>query len=94
MSEKRDTQFAGFADLLFDDLIASDAANEVGADLYWGPKYVKEVQTIFARRAFDLVKHVLGFVPQLLNAEIGPEVTVDEVAGVIPDLTNWPEVTD
>lgn len=85
----RDTHFASFAQLLWDDLLA-ELDRQLGMTLLLTPKEQKIVKDIFAQRAYDLIEHACN---QLENAEYElrywpSEQVIDEF---IPDLTQWPE---
>jgi hypothetical protein len=78
----RDTQFAGFATLLFEELKNTEAFEIVDAEQFWGGNLKAEVQRIIAQRAYDLVKYIL-------SAASG-QTNIDEVMPFIPDMTEWP----
>lgn len=83
MSNPRDTQFAGFAALLANDIQnASDVFIDTIDDL-WLEKW----ERVIARRAYDFAKHVLGEV----SYDGAPYL--DSHVQNISDLTQWPEVS-
>jgi hypothetical protein len=95
VSEIRDTQFAGFAELLWKDI--SSSLNLIS--LEYSPKqsvdeYIEESIT---RRAYDLVFHAADALNKLraLDASYKDEVgvTIPAIIQRIPDMTEWPEVS-
>lgn len=76
-SPTRDTQFAGFAELLWKELIATDAE-----------RYGDQQRELIAQRAYDLVKHTTSYIGDCVANVFA---SVDEVVGMIPDLVEWPE---
>ena len=73
---ERDAHFQGFAKLLYDELENLHYRRPFTPD-----GYVREVQTIIARRAYDLMIHTLYHSRY--------DRTVPSVS--IPDMTAWPE---
>jgi len=81
-ANERDTHFTGFAKLLYDELENLRYRRPFTPD-----EYVREVQTIIARRAYDLVFHTLMEVdPAWLDM-----LDTSEWTGRIPDMTEWPK---
>jgi len=84
----RDTQFAGFAKLLWEELLELrgrgyiDVANDM-MDEEWNAEY----RQIIARRAYDLVGHALENIDPNDLDRLSP----DERVLKMPDLTEWPE---
>src|SRR2546429_8863276 len=85
----RDTQFSGFAKLLFDELSERGLVAIVNK-IFKGPADLlmqaqEEVnqltQKIIAQRAYDLVAHVL------FDHEALEDISVEEIT----DLTEWPK---
>lgn len=84
----RETQFVGFAKLLYEDFLRQAEDEASTQDIYmpdYPDKWRVIVEQIIAERAYDLVVHVLGCgIPQWMPLE---EVSISQ----IPDLTQWPE---
>ena len=88
MSDERDTKFAGFAELLLQELQPDLAMLFValGSPLKSSDQEVRVAENIIARviaqRAYDLAVHIVDAVRETML----PESIVDD----IPDLTEWP----
>lgn len=88
----RDTQFAGFAEALFENL----PWNEINIDMEW-PGWQEKWELYIARRAYDLVEHsfsgVREFQPHatILSDEEEKRYIRDNVMPQIPDLTELPK---
>ena len=85
----RDTQFAGFAKLVVEDL-------RLHGGFPMRPVNRSEVrpliERIIARRAYDLAYHVMSETTVGMAAENeGGELSRQENIDAIPDLTHWPE---
>lgn len=72
----RDTQFLGFAELLFSDLPWGDINIDMEQE-GWKERW----KQLIAQRAYDLVKYAVSCTSDY----------VDEWIGDIPDLTEWPD---
>jgi len=79
----RDTQFAGFAQAIYDEMTMNVILSENRHD---ADVLRQEQLRIMARRAYDLVEHTINHAP------------VDEFEGDkgfdardIPDMSQWPE---
>jgi hypothetical protein len=87
----RDTQFTGFAKLLFDELYNNDDMFFDTADPHWH----EEWQKVIARRAYDLSQHTVGYCLDYLH-ECGVELSGtmnSRIQPSIPDMTRLPEVS-
>ena len=74
----RDTQFAGFAKMLWQELYH---------EIDWQQDSGEGVEQIIARRAYDLVSHtLLNTGPMMLDC-----YSHEEQVAAIPDMTTWPE---
>ena len=84
---ERDTHFAGFARLLWDEF--ENLGHRLPLDFNFTPdNWTREVQKIIARRAYDLMAHAIEYIkPEVYE---GHSATW-ESAGDIPDMTTWPE---
>ncbi len=83
MSEQRDTQFAGFAKLLFDETLFMDE---------------DDMKRHMARRIHDIVQHTIGYSLEYMH-ECGVELAASgawnsRIQPTIPDATKWPEWMD
>jgi hypothetical protein len=78
MSTDRDTHFSGFARLLWIDIVQSPE----WPTIYLSEETVEQVKQIIAQRAYDLVEHVMTYVP-ITEYEFG----IDN----IPGLAEWPK---
>lgn len=79
----RDTQFAGFAQKLFDDLPWDD----INIDMErsgWEDRWMERI----ARRAYDLVEHVCWHIS---DAESDGRLTEKAMLDRVPDLTELPK---
>lgn len=87
ITSPRDTQFAGFAKLLMQELIQADTGNiHTGDD----GALSRTWEALIARRAYDLVTHtVLSLGPANLDV-----LTADECVQRVPDLAELPTVED
>jgi hypothetical protein len=83
VASTRNTQFAGFAKALVDDLFKEGSA--------WLKR--EQCEKIIAQRAYDLVAHTLNMVPHLMQVAENAQA-VEEVIVFIPDLTELPEVSE
>lgn len=91
----RDTQFAGFAKLLLDKLGDGGFVFE-GADDPDREEQLTRIQTLLARRAYDLVGHTVGYsLEYLRECGIGLSGSMNSrITPSIPDMTELPsEVT-
>lgn len=81
---KRDTQFAGFAEKLYQEIQEMACSYRTAPS----PEELKQRECeIIARRAFDLVLHTVWNV-----APIDLErLFMHEVAAKVPDMATWPE---
>ena len=87
----RDTQFQGWAKLLLDELLGDWEFGYIDVSRRREPQECAEMETIMARRAYDLVEHVIGnIVPDDL-LERTDKKSIAEVACSIPDMTQWPK---
>ena len=95
MSNERDTKFAGFAELVAQELKEQD--------LLWIGTHIRpltdppvdfdyeKVKLILARRAYDLVKHTTDFLDIYeLNLALDHYYDWDYLLEQVPDLTAWP----
>lgn len=80
-----DTHFAGFARALWSELLANTRT--------FHSDYEESQQTILARRAYDLVIHVLRHTIPASGSTIKEYqgLTIEEIASAMPDLTELPE---
>ncbi len=72
-NSERDTHFQGFAKLLYQEL-AQHTMSEFNQPMDT-VKFMQEQRTIIARRAYDLMDHIMLYAP----------------AAKVPDFTEWPE---
>ena len=78
----RDTQFAGFAELLADELRGWELSRP-------------GVKQIIARRAYDLVCHSVSQITGQMGDEMeAGTMKPQDCAEYVPDLTEWPEASD
>src|SRR2546429_703841 len=90
----RDTQFSGFAKLLFDELSERGLVAIVNKIFNGPPDLLMQAQEevnqltqkIIAQRAYDLVAHVL-FDHEDLKWQALEDISVEEIT----DLTEWPK---
>jgi hypothetical protein len=85
LQDPRDTQFAGFAKLLWDELEAAirrDFNGGIPEGKTWRGKCIPAWQKIITRRFYDFAGHVMG-IPQSASA-------LEELVSFVPDLTEWP----
>lgn len=101
----RDTKFSEFARQLWQELIYARQMIAVGDRLAFTLPEREEAEQIIARRAYDLVSHVLDmpgmcFYPlsyEMKSKTMQPEMLfeicykTDEMMEWIQDLTVWPE---
>lgn len=81
----REDQFAGFAQLLFDDLLAISGVYIDTLRDDWR----EEWKQMLAQRAYDLVSHTFyNTGPMMLDC-----YSHEEQIAAIPDMTAWPEET-
>ncbi len=88
MSE-RDTHFAGFADLLYAEM------DTIAQNLY-NPNFItpgmqREIATIIARRAYDLVRHAIDSVAGGIYTQSYVGMGEDADIADVPDMTQWPD---
>lgn len=93
MSGNRDTQFQGFAKLLFDDVV--DMFSNRFIELDNGERQEAEetkqsILEVFAECAFALVAHTIAHTSHIELDRMLPE----EHAAIIPDLTEWPKESE
>ncbi len=83
-NSQRDTHFAGFAKLLADELQVT------------GGYPLSEVKQLIARRAYDLVTHVLWQTTPASGSTIKKYkgLTIEEIARAIPDMPALPKVEE
>ena len=91
----RDTQFAGFAKLLWDELV--EQRGYVDVDAYWDDGIDPiNYRQIIARRAYDLVKHTMIELScqgalDFRDPDFDKyEYRAGEMVEIIPDMTEWP----
>lgn len=77
---KRDTQFLGFAGKVAEEIMVDDDLNSLFFD--WDLEEQSRLATILARRAYDLVEHVI---------EHAPDSVSDADDWNIPDMLDLPE---
>lgn len=77
-------QFAGFAQLLLDELLDVDG---VYIDAC-GEEWEEEWRQLIARRAYDLARHTLESCSKQ-HRDYGMEPEID--MSTIPDMSTWPE---
>lgn len=83
--EPRDTQFVGFACRLLQDLLDQGAYVAISPWVTGGDSFKSE--QLIARRAYDLVSHVLNNTgPYMIDC-----LSHEEQIAEIPDMTAWPE---
>jgi hypothetical protein len=88
----RDTQFIGFAKLLFEELKPDLALllAEIQINKGGGIEAAEEIiKQHLAQRAYDFMKYMMGIMPYLVNNANIP--TLDAVMQYIPDMTEWPK---
>jgi hypothetical protein len=88
----RDTQFAKFAELLFDELLTSGRVYIDTSNEYWRDEW----KEIIAQRVYDLSQHSVGYTLEYLH-ECGlrtPGSMNLSIQPSIPDMTTLPEVSD
>jgi hypothetical protein len=83
----RDTQFAGFAELLVRRFDGLSVRYKDWPD--WR-ELDAQMKLAIARGAYDLVKHVYKQVPQLIGA-LPLTQDLNEIISYVEDLTEWPE---
>lgn len=88
----RDTQFLGFAGKVIEEMMTDYDQNLVVFDLDLEEQ--SRLATILARRAYDLVGHTCQSVNDTYDAESFPDATTIDMVGMVPDLTELPEVTN
>ncbi len=82
----RDTQFQGFAKLLYVD-IYQRIEHDYGPMHHLIPKVQEAVELIIAQRTYDLALHVVEHCPN--DGDYTPPETI--ISESIPDLTQWPD---
>ena len=94
-NSSRDTQFQGFAKLLFEQTMATSALDMVDAERFWGDTHIAELKLLLAQRAYDLALHVLQEVGSLhVNRVYSKEELLEYLKDKltdVPDMTTWPE---
>lgn len=88
MSEE--TQFAGFAALLYEEL-ANAAPVYLDGVIRRGQLSRAQCEQIIARRAYDLAYHTLSHTTQGMAADCESISQIAETVASIPDMTTWPE---
>lgn len=90
----RETQFAGFAKLLYEDFLRQAESDTLQETLVpdYADKWRMKTEQIIARRAYDLVEHVIQSRLQGIELlmRLDREWVAEQVQS-IPDLTEWPE---
>jgi len=89
---ERDTHFQGFAKLLYDELSKLEGSHETLISEYRN-KYDKQaIVNLMAQRAYDLVSHALMHTTPASGSTIRKfqGLSIEEIAGALPDLTEWP----
>lgn len=79
----RDTQFAGFAKLLWEEMQDHAFTNEFEDRRRVGPEYVGYMQKLITQRAYDLACHILSEVSGFSNPEAvlgSPTIDITEWA--------------
>ncbi len=84
-TDPRDTQFAGFAKLLWDELPIEPEDDELSAAY---DAWSDACEQIIARRAYDFAYHV---VRKVIAMECTAEFVIRSELHEVPDLTTWPE---
>jgi len=86
MSNPRDTQFQGFAELLINDLFGDGFPTE-------GYRTSEDTKKLIAQRGYDFACYVMSYVSESMAAELDIGfVTSQECISEVPDLTEWPKV--
>ncbi len=88
-ANERDTHFTGFAKLLYDELENLRYRRPFTPD-----EYVREVQTIIARCAYDLLYFLMDNAPLhsgSFDVGYGSPGEIREAIEHLPDMTAWPE---
>lgn len=91
----RETQFQGFAKLLFDEL---NTQSLLAFPTMYGPDHTPEqhkelkalIEHIIAQHAYDLVKHAVEECESQESA-FEARMTSEALLRNIPDMINWPE---
>jgi len=91
MSTKRDTQFTGFAKAVWAELEAN--INFIPESTKHRKTFLPIVEGIIARRAYDLVEHVLETI-QSDEWQWADERTenTEEIIKALPDMSELPQV--
>jgi len=76
----RDTQFLGFAELLFDNL----PWNDINIDMEF-PGWEDRWKTNIAQRSYDLVQHTLNMVTFIQFACENAQ-NIQDIIGLVPDM--------
>jgi hypothetical protein len=88
----RDTQFVGFARLLWEEMQSHAFINEFKDRRCVGPEYVEYMQRLIAQSIYDLVAQSADFV---MDGAVLPKEAREEVSKYImsriPDMTEWPK---
>jgi len=91
MGNSRDTQFACFGKLLYEEL----AQNVLLSDkrrLSEIEDFKHEQELIVARRVYDLVEHTIAnIVPNDIQQSTNQK-SIAEIVETIPDMTKWPDI--
>lgn len=92
MSNPRDTQFAGFAKLLLEDMMATNAMDIVDAERFLRACDREELLRLFARHAYVFACHTISSQSQGLDllCNHDPE-WIRERVELVPDMFEWPK---
>lgn len=100
MNNERDTHFAGFAKLLWDEIEDKIIVVDNSKARHYHPlasEVSSEITLLIARRAYDLVYHTFAHTSPSNVADIWYGAPADvfqadlqEAISKIPDLTEWP----
>ena len=85
---ERDTHFAGFAKLLWDELMQANGLGYIFVDEDKHDDGIDPTnyRLLIAQRAYDLVFHtIMNIDPYHLDA-----LSTEEIPARIPDMTEWP----
>jgi len=94
----RDERFAGFAELLFNEMkpdLAMLIVDVCRKDVTAIAKTEAILKHTIAQRAYDFMQHVVGHSMEYLD-ECGREIPgsmVTRIAASMPDMRQWPEET-
>jgi len=89
----RDTQFAGFAKLLLEDLLEVEEHFKHACKCPHNEEYQAERRKVIAQCAYDLVNHTLWHTTPAAGSTIKKYrgMTIEQIAQAVPDLTEWPK---